>query len=1111
MSILEQNNQEPLNTTLECLEKIDDLLTLTDPAEMDNKIFKNTQIITKHLKSFSSKLYEHFDLTQNEIDTLIYCLKFIDTLNLFMNNHTIDFLLKITCEIHDLVCFISNFNSRGEIIKRVKYTEKSIIFYKKKIYKNLFFTDSDTLGSEIEKCLEAIYQNGVIDHKIFKQMQNIFYVVQNKIDEPFRETLQNKFNDLKLLNIKNRKQKFNFFQEDYADYKNYNEYKDYNDNYNYEYNYTNYDNSNSTLGTSYSGYGYNKSSYGTGYQKSYSMGGNRYYAPKQYEYNDVTPSSYNNLGSDDMEFKNIEGSAIEIQDTCEIKVEDKCDQINRGNEQNVPSSSVNVQLMSNNNNSEKTNPDENTQASANTGGAHNDFTYEVRKNEYNYKAHSYNKSGYNNYTSGYGYNNSYNNNYNNNYNNAYKNSYNKDKAYTTIIKDYEPEIKPLTNTQQVATDIKDPNNSIEIITVNNKQDTITTAVNQENTLEVLENKPKNVQNYYNENFYKNYVYYYEKSAGNKTDQQNKKAPNNTNNNTKKRHSSSNTNNNNYYYRVIETVLPDTPTPVANNNIGFTQIITTKEETTNAQVYQANLKEEQKQEPTIASNTCVTEEKQKYPLDKDIETIQTVVKEDYNKSYTPNATYTQTNYYSYKNKNNNYYNATNSNYYQKNSYYYNNNNPSYQNPHNNYINNNSSSIKSYKSEEDTSNANTTPNNNVYSNKRVHHTASNNRHAPKNQIRHEFVDLADSNFQINKKPESGVENLVVTNFKANVQVNQDDKAKELNNDKPKTESLQQVVTKSPEKHINIDIEEMFAPNKANKKELFLANNEESSSSDIVDYDDEEEPEDNDESSDSIDPEIIEAEFENFKKMNEMQYHDYRDNDKELETKNNKVIFEDEVKVVQVAEEEPTENKENLKEEGQTQFRWRAIDFQTSLEDIDPQKLIEIKNKLNEDDKKLNREDLKANTYYINNKIPIQNYLFSNYAHFFYRGRDSNIHREYFALKCLEAENPSLINRNLENFEDKILIPIYQKINYNVNKKKGVYFYTFNKYKKLIYRVLGKDKILQKVKPYGSYMNNFLIDSGDIDICIVPKCGILEFSNHLDKIKEEIMQSVSIYFNI
>ena len=36
----------------------------------------------------------------------------------------------------------------------------------------------------------------------------------------------------------------------------------------------------------------------------------------------------------------------------------------------------------------------------------------------------------------------------------------------------------------------------------------------------------------------------------------------------------------------------------------------------------------------------------------------------------------------------------------------------------------------------------------------------------------------------------------------------------------------------------------------------------------------------------------------------------------------------------------------------------------------------------------------------------------------------------------------------------------------------------------------------------MNNFLKDSGDIDICIVPRCNILEFDQYFEKIKEEII---------
>jgi len=151
--------------------------------------------------------------------------------------------------------------------------------------------------------------------------------------------------------------------------------------------------------------------------------------------------------------------------------------------------------------------------------------------------------------------------------------------------------------------------------------------------------------------------------------------------------------------------------------------------------------------------------------------------------------------------------------------------------------------------------------------------------------------------------------------------------------------------------------------------------------------------------------------------------------------------------------------------------------------------------------------ANINGMNKNIQYQNYLMSNWANFIFRGRDSNIHREYITLKYLEQENPLMISKNIEGFEDRILIPVYQKLIFNVNKRKGVYFFTFNRYRKIICKVLQNSKILKKVKPYGSLMNNFMIDSGDIDICIVPNCGILEFALYLDKIKEELISQVFI----
>jgi len=47
-----------------------------------------------------------------------------------------------------------------------------------------------------------------------------------------------------------------------------------------------------------------------------------------------------------------------------------------------------------------------------------------------------------------------------------------------------------------------------------------------------------------------------------------------------------------------------------------------------------------------------------------------------------------------------------------------------------------------------------------------------------------------------------------------------------------------------------------------------------------------------------------------------------------------------------------------------------------------------------------------------------------------------------------------------------------------------------------------VLAKVEPYGSHVNNFLIDLSDIDICIVPKCPLSDFNIYLEKLKDFIV---------
>ena len=62
---------------MEYVDKIEDILALTDPVEMDNRIFKNTINITKILKIFYKKLCDNFQIGKDETDILISVLNLL--------------------------------------------------------------------------------------------------------------------------------------------------------------------------------------------------------------------------------------------------------------------------------------------------------------------------------------------------------------------------------------------------------------------------------------------------------------------------------------------------------------------------------------------------------------------------------------------------------------------------------------------------------------------------------------------------------------------------------------------------------------------------------------------------------------------------------------------------------------------------------------------------------------------------------------------------------------------------------------------------------------------------------------------------------------------------
>ena len=116
------------------------------------------------------------------------------------------------------------------------------------------------------------------------------------------------------------------------------------------------------------------------------------------------------------------------------------------------------------------------------------------------------------------------------------------------------------------------------------------------------------------------------------------------------------------------------------------------------------------------------------------------------------------------------------------------------------------------------------------------------------------------------------------------------------------------------------------------------------------------------------------------------------------------------------------------------------------------------------------------------------------------------EYSQLKNLEHDNPTLIKERILQYEKQIVIPIYQQINKQNILKKQLYIDLYNKYKKIILDIIKKNSLQVNIlQAYGSLMNNFLIEEGDIDISIVPKnISIEQFSVYLEEIKNEILKN-------
>ena len=125
-----------------------------------------------------------------------------------------------------------------------------------------------------------------------------------------------------------------------------------------------------------------------------------------------------------------------------------------------------------------------------------------------------------------------------------------------------------------------------------------------------------------------------------------------------------------------------------------------------------------------------------------------------------------------------------------------------------------------------------------------------------------------------------------------------------------------------------------------------------------------------------------------------------------------------------------------------------------------------------------------------------------------KENEIYRQYLFLKILEVEYPQLILNNMNNFEKRILIPLYLKVIEHRDKHYNLLEKLYYLYKTAIENTFknSKEGVIEKIQKYGSFINTFMVDIGetDIDICIVPKCSLSDFRTYyLEKLKKGIIR--------
>ena len=295
------------NQIYQQIDSINSLLSITSEQEMSQKISQNIPIIFQIFFSFKNKLLYN-QVNQNDISQVTEALKFVDNLNLFMEELDVRKFKDKMAEIRDILRK-RNYDFKEAILKKINYTEMTIIYHKKLYFRNLYFNNHKGLSEEIESEIDQVYKTNKFDFKLFKQMQNIFWVVKNVLDENKKIELDARLKNMKTESQKIKEKKFltnpfssrgygrnDNYMNDYNDYRGYTGY-DYIDNFNWNEDNSYYGNKNYA----------NKIYRGRG---GYLNNSNRKYYIKKQEEKEIEipsdPSYYKNKENDEININNID-------------------------------------------------------------------------------------------------------------------------------------------------------------------------------------------------------------------------------------------------------------------------------------------------------------------------------------------------------------------------------------------------------------------------------------------------------------------------------------------------------------------------------------------------------------------------------------------------------------------------------------------------------------------------------------------------------------------------------------------------------------------------------------------------------------------------------------